>query len=135
MYAICAVFLKSKFEDLLRGRIRDLKEIGDLQDCGVHLDVAVFVLGVIDQRDDFVGLAEDADIVVKAHERPFIDFHLLFDVLQAKDDVLIDGHVRPKSIVLEQEADLALGSGNVDARLRIENDGVADGDAAASGCL
>ena len=47
-------------------------------------------------------------------------FHIVFreflpDVAQTEGDVLIDCHVRPESIVLEQESDLTFICWNVDA--------------------
>ena len=54
----------------------------------------------------------------------------LFDVGEAEGDVLVDRHVGPERIVLEQEADLALVGRDVDTEVAVEDDLVADRDAA-----
>ena len=51
----------------------------------------------------------------------------------ALSDVLIYGHIGPQSVVLEQEAHLALVGGDVDAQGAVEYHLVADGDAPAGG--
>ena len=55
----------------------------------------------------------------------------LLDVRETEGDVLVNGHVGPERIVLEQETDAALVRRDVDAERAVENDGVADGDAPA----
>ena len=57
--------------------------------------------------------------------------HGFLDVGQAEGDVLVDGHIRPERVVLEQEAHLALVGRDVDAERAVVHDAVADGDAAA----
>ena len=51
----------------------------------------------------------------------------------SEGDVVVDGHIRPQGIVLEQEADLALVGRNVDAHGAVENHLVPDRDTAAGG--
>ena len=62
-------------------------------------------------------------------------YAFFLSTVQAEADVLVDGHVGPQRVVLEQEADLALVGGNVDARGAVEHDTVPDRDAAFGGGL
>ena len=67
---------------------------------------------------------------------PCLDFGLgPFEVLESEGDVLVNGHVRPQCVVLEQESDVSLCGREVDLLLRVEYDRVSDGDAALGRCL
>ena len=56
-------------------------------------------------------------------------------VFQAEGDVLANGHVGPKRVVLEQEAHVALVGGQVDARVHVKDDLAVNGNLALRGGL
>ena len=60
---------------------------------------------------------------------------LPFEVLESESDVLVDRHVRPQGIVLEQKSDVSLGRRDVDSRLRVEDDLVPYCDPSLGGSL
>ena len=61
-----------------------------------------------------------------------MDRHLLVHVLESEEDVLVDRHVRPEGVVLEEEADVSLVGRDVDSLIGIEDDLVSDRDSSGS---
>ena len=116
-------------EELLCGVLREGEGVDELEDRLLFFQLSVLVAALVEHRDNVRGRLEDFGktrgvLCVK------VDFRKgFFDVGKTEGDVLIDRHVGPERIVLEQEADLALVGRDVDAEITVEDNFVADGDA------
>ena len=120
-------------EQLLGGEHRDGESVYQLDVGFLFIQLALLVTAFLDYLGDLVGglenFSETSGVLCLK-----INFgHLLLDVGETESDVVINGHVGPEGVVLEKEADLALVGGDVDSEVAVENDLIADGDAAAGG--
>ena len=113
----------------------DLIAVDELDVGLVHVQPALFVHTLPDGPNHVVRPLQDADegggpagLQVELRQ-------LLLDVAQTEGDVLVDRHVGPQGVVLEQEAHLPLIGRDVDASVGVEHHLVANGDAAAGGGL
>ena len=122
-------------EELLGGEHGDGEGVDELDAGLVLVQLAVFVPALLQDLHHLFGPAEDLGqaggvLGLKVHFG-----HGLLDVAQAEGDVVVDRHIGPQGVVLEEEAHLPLVGGDVDPLLAVEDHGVADGDAAAGGGL
>ena len=122
-------------EELLGGVEGDGKGVNELQLGLLLVQLAVFVPALLQHLHHLARLLED---LRQAGGVLGLKVNLgqgLLDVLQTEGDVLIDGHIGPQGVVLEEEAHLALVGGDVDAQLAVEDHLVPDGDASGGGGL
>ena len=109
----------------------DFVEIDQAEIRLIQIQLFLLIDALVDGADDVLRFLQNLNHACR-RARVKVDFvHLLLDVGQAEGDILVDGHVRPERVVLEQETDLALVGGNVDALLRVKDRHTVDGDAAA----
>ncbi len=107
--------------------------VNELDEGLLFVQLAVFVPALVQVFPNILGIFQNFRQTGGVF-RLKVDFgHGFLDVGQAERDVLIHGHIGPQSIVLEQEANLALVGGNVDTQLAVEHHLVSNGDAAAGG--
>ena len=117
-------------EELLRRVLRERKGVDELEDGLLFFQLAVLVAALVQNRGHIGRGLEDLSQTCGVFGLEVDLRELLFDVGEAEGDVLVDRHVGPERIVLEQEADLALVGRDVDAEVAVEDDLVADRDAA-----
>ena len=117
-------------EELLRRVLRERKGVDELEDGLLFFQLAVLVAALVQNRGHIGRGLEDLSQTRGIFGLEVDLRELLFDVGEAEGDVLVDRHVGPERIVLEQEADLALVGRDVDAEVAVEDDLVADRDAA-----
>ena len=113
----------------------DLEAVDELHVGLVHVQLALFVDALLDDAHRLVGPFQHLDELRGLFGLEVYAGQLVLDVGEAEGDVLVDGHVRPEGVVLEEEAHLALVGGDVYALLAVEHHAVADGDASAGGGL
>ena len=118
-------------KQLLCRILRERERVDQLQNSLLFFQLSVLVAALLEHGNDlcrrFQNLSQPRGVFGLK-----IDLcHRLFDVGQAEGDVFIDGHIGPECIILEQEADPALVSRDVDAEVAVKDNGVANGNAAA----
>ena len=119
----------------LRGGHGDDEAVDQLDQRALFIDLSILVAAVLHDLFYVRGLFQASrqvrgGLCVEVHLR-----HDLFHVVKTEGDVLLHRHVGPQSIVLEKEAHFSLVGGNVDARVRVEDHAVADGDLSGGGCF
>ncbi|CDB88157.1 putative uncharacterized protein [Firmicutes bacterium CAG:170] len=117
--------------ELLCRILRQREGIDQLENGLFLLQISVLVAALVEHGDDLGGRFQNFCQPCSVFRFKVDLCHRLLDIGQSEGNILIDGHVGPQSVVLEQEADLALVGRDIDAKLTVKYDLVADGDAAA----
>ena len=109
--------------------------IDELQNGLLLLQLSVLVPALLQDGGHVGGIFQDLGQSGGVPGIEVVFRHGLLDVGQAEGDVLVDRHVGPQGIVLEEEAHLPLVGRDVDAHVAVEYHLVANGDPAAGGGL
>ena len=120
-------------EQALGGELREGEGVDQLQDGLFLVELSGAVAAVLNDLGGLRGRCEDLRQPRGVLRLEVDAVHRLFDIGKAEGDVVINGHIRPQGVILEEEADLALVCRDIDARFAVEHDLVADGDAAGGG--
>ena len=101
-------------DQLFGGKLGDREGVDELDDSFFLVQPAGFILAFLQDFYHILRIAQDLResrvvLCLKVDLR-----HFLLDVGKAERDVLINRHVRPQRVVLEQEADFSFVRRDVD---------------------
>ena len=106
--------------------LADSKCIYKLENSSLFIDLVVFVTTFFDDFPDFIGSLEDSYQITICLCFKINLWHLFFYICEPERYILINSHIRPKSIVLEQESNFSFICRNVYAHAAVKDDLISD---------
>ena len=116
------------------GFCRKLADFIQVNQAQLHLfgtELLFLIYAVLYRANDILGLFQNLNHAGSCAGFKADAVHFFLDIRQAEGNVLINGHIRPKRVVLEQETDFTLVRRDVDAALRVKHRHTVNGNPAA----